>query len=56
MASGKDNQLFILRTYYTLIQSKINLNITEKNYEKVGLELYSEVAEAYSLFRAKEFS
>lgn len=41
---------------YTLTQSKANLKITEKNYDRVRLELYFEVAEAYYTFvKAKQF-
>jgi outer membrane protein TolC len=41
---------------YTLAQSKVDLNIAEENYDKIKLELYFEVAEAYySLVKAKRF-
>jgi len=41
---------------YTLAQSKVNLNIAEKNYDRIEVELYFEVAGAYyELVKAKQF-
>lgn len=42
--------------FHALAQSKVNLNIAEENYDKLGLDLYFEVAEAYyALVKAKRF-